>query len=138
MNREQFASGSNRKRRKMQNGLTEIAIALVFVGTLHLGDSLKDIGDAAAGALIPAAPSILVLTIWAWASVRRFRAFDEMERSQELTSFAVGFGAAVWVMAMFGVATSISGTPTPPLAMAAPLAAGIYALARIIALLHYR
>ncbi|NNE41934.1 MAG: hypothetical protein HKN14_13565 [Marinicaulis sp.] len=56
MNREQLVSGSNRKRRKMQNGLTEIAIAFVFVGALYLGDALNDIGDAAAGSLIPAAP----------------------------------------------------------------------------------
>ena len=66
------------------------------------------------------------------------KALGEFERAIATRSLAISCGVTLWITTAWGLAALFMGVPVLPLALAAPLAAGVYAIIRVIFMIRYR
>ena len=114
---------------KMRRRLSlEFALAVLFAGSVLISDRIgTGPGNIAAGLLAVALP-VLALSAWFFVCARNIAALRDFEKAVAVRAIAITSGVVLWVTTAWGLCSLHLGAPELPLALVAPLAAGIYSL----------
>lgn len=122
----------------MRHHMIELALATAFVAAIFISGQLtKDAPTFFAKGAAVALP-VIALTAW-WLFYAKFvKGLGEFEQAIATKSLAIACGVTLWITTSWGLATIFMDAPALPLVMAAPLAAIIYSIIRIIFAIRYR
>lgn len=121
-----------RRSRAVQRSLSELALATAFISSLFGARYFS------AGTVAFAFMAVGALALWFAAHVMWHRRLDEFERDIELRALALAGGVVVLFAATWGIFETLLSAPDFPIALLAPLFAGIFAIGRFFLLSDYR
>lgn len=138
MEPESTASKANRRARILRQQLTEFALAAIFIAAFFIGDRMAESTSSFLTKSIAFLLPVIALTIW-WAFyANHIKSLREFEQVIATRSLAIACGVTLWVTTSWGLAALFIGVPVLPLALAAPLAAVVYAIVRVVFMIRYR
>ena len=113
-----------RRKENLKQIFSQLFFAGLFAASIVMPQKLLGSDPSALSSIriLIALLPVLVITAWTWVLTMRIRKLEDFDKSIAVNSFAIAFGALLWVVTCYELMSGALALPAFPVYLLAPMA----------------